>query len=514
MAKQHKTGSRPDVEIVRLRMQSLGAPVDLIAAEISRRYGYRPRQAYRLAHGWNQTEAAERYNQLVQARGPDHAGRDTMSPSRVSEYERWPDAARKPSVYALATFAELYATTVGLLIDATDLERMSATDRAATIGPATATEVNAVRPSTVVVMDSGADPAAIQRRRRRAALLDGVFPPETERSTAEEYVMEVADQSVEAAALEEATNIGDTGLAALHRSADEIARRYERDAPLPLFRRTLGLRNRVFDLLEGQQHVKQTRELYAAAGKVCALLAWMSGDFAQHSAALAQGDAAWVFAEQADQHAIRALVRTTQAKTAYWAGQVEASTSYARDGLRYASGSNAVLLASMEARGRARLGDTDRAVEALCRADDERQRSGTTGPDGLFGCTEIGRHCFAAGAHITLGDPMSALGAVNAADSEFDVIPAGQRSYNSITMARINAVVAHVLDGDLDSATARLNQVLVLPAEQRLETFAQRLERAQRLLTAPAWRGSNAASELHAQISDFRIDTATRALTA
>ncbi|MGH3929498.1 MAG: hypothetical protein ACRDTF_05920 [Pseudonocardiaceae bacterium] len=51
MAKRHKTGSRPDVEILRLRMQSLDAPVDVIAAELSRCYGHRPQQAYRLAHG-------------------------------------------------------------------------------------------------------------------------------------------------------------------------------------------------------------------------------------------------------------------------------------------------------------------------------------------------------------------------------------------------------------------------------------------------------------------------------
>ncbi|MGH3914220.1 MAG: hypothetical protein ACRDTC_12560, partial [Pseudonocardiaceae bacterium] len=211
MTKRHKTGSRPDVEIVRLRMQSLGAPVDVIAAELSCRYGHRPRQAYRLAHGWNQPEAAQRYNQLVQARGTEHAGHDTMSPSRVSEYERWPEATRKPSIYALATFAELYGTTIRCLIDAADLEQLSATERTAVLGPATSRNTP-MRPSPVVVVDGGADPAALQRRRRHAA----VFEPEAELSTAEEYLMEIADQSQEAAALAEATNIGDTSLGALH----------------------------------------------------------------------------------------------------------------------------------------------------------------------------------------------------------------------------------------------------------------------------------------------------------
>ncbi|MGH3977968.1 MAG: hypothetical protein ACRDRZ_03030 [Pseudonocardiaceae bacterium] len=359
-------------------------------------------------------------------------------------------------------------------------------------------------------MDNGADPAVIQRRRRRAAILE----PDTEFSTAEEYVMEVADQSLEAAALAEATNIGETSLSVLHRSTEEIARLYERAAPLPLVRRTVALRNRVLDLLEGRQHPNQTRELYAAAGKICALLAWMSGDFAQHSAALAQADAAWVFAEQSDQHAVRAIVRITQAKTAYWAGRFEDSADFGHDGLRYASGGNAVLLASTEARARARLGDTDRAVEALRRADNERDKAGTAEAGGLFGCSEIGRHCFAAAAHIALRDWNGALQAADTAIAATEQTPAAERPYNSVTFAQVNATTASIGAGDLDRAAGHLSYVLTLPAEQRLDTFLQRLERAQRLLTAPAWRGSNAARELHARINDFRIDTATRALTA
>ncbi|MGQ0776110.1 MAG: hypothetical protein ACT4NY_17080 [Pseudonocardiales bacterium] len=324
--------------------------------------------------------------------------------------------------------------------------------------------------------------------------------------------MEIADQSQEAAALAEATNIGDTSLAALHRSINEIAQSYERAAPLPLFRRTVDLRNRVFDFLEGRQHVNQTRELYTAAGKVCALLAWMSDDFAQRGAALAQGDAAWVFAEQADQQVVRALVRITQAKAAYGAGQFEASASYAHDGLRYASGGNAVLLASFEARAGARLGDADRAVESLRRAERERDESGTVELGGLFGCSEIGRYTIAANALYVIDDHHGALEAAESAIAIAESMPAAERPYNSVTFAHINAAVASISTGDLDRAVSRIGAVLALPSSHRLANFSQRLERAQRLLTAPAWQGSKPARELHAQISDFRRDTVARAL--
>ncbi|MGQ0776111.1 MAG: helix-turn-helix domain-containing protein [Pseudonocardiales bacterium] len=506
MAKRPKTGSRPDVEVVRLRMQSLGAPVDVIAAEISRRYEYRPRQAYRLAHGWNQSEAAERYNQLVQARGTEHAGRDTMSPSRVSEYERWPDATRKPSVYALATFAELYGTTIGHLIDAADLDQLSATDRTTVLGPASG--LDTARSSTVVVMDNGADPATIQRRRRRATATE----PDTAFSTAEEYLMEIADQSQEAAALAEATNIGDTSLTALHRSVEDIGQLYRRTAPLPMFRRAVSLRNRILDLLEGRQHVNQTRELYAAASKVCALLGWMSGDFEQHSAALAQGDAAWVFAEQADQNAVRALARIAQAKAAHWADQFDKSASYAHDGLRYASGANAVLLACLEASSAADLGDADRAAGALRRAEDERTKSGPTETGELFFCGEIERYNYTANVRYVIGDHVGSLEAAESAITAAESMPVAERRYNSVAFAHTNTAVASIATGDLDRAITGIGTVLTLPSSHRLATLSQRLDRTQRLLTAPAWQGSKPARELYAQISDFRRDTASRGL--
>ena len=61
-------------------------------------------------------------------------------------------------------------------------------------------------------------------------------------------------------------------------------------------------------------------------------------------------------------------------------------------------------------------------------------------------------------------------------------------------------------------ARRRLSWSLALPSSHRLGTLSQRLDRAQRLLTAPGWQGSRRTRELNAQISDFRVDTATRAL--
>ncbi|MFN2495805.1 MAG: hypothetical protein ABR608_07845 [Pseudonocardiaceae bacterium] len=491
MPRRSKPGSRAEVDELRLRMELLDAPVDVIAAEIGRCYAYRPRATYRLARGWEQKEAAQRYNALVQAKGVEHAGRDTMTPSRISEFERWPETNRKPPVYVLLTLAELYGTAVATLLDVADLAALHPVERAALLGRGVTTTDLVARPPAIVVADTCAESASASRGRRRALLLETTlssFSPE-------DFVTEAADQSVEAAAQAQATNVGASRVPMLERTVDDIAHAYERAAPLPLFRRTLGVRNQVLELLEGRQHPHQTTQLYAVAGSVCALLAWMSGDYAQHTAALSQGDAAWVFAEQAGHDPVRALVRTTQAKTAYWAGQFEQSAEFAHDGLRHATGTNAVLLTSMEARAQARVGAREQTVAALRRAEDARQDAGNA-PGGLFGCTVIGQHCFAAGAHLTLGDTEAALTAAEAAEAAFAATPVEQRSYNSITMARINATVACVLAGNLDGAQRRLQQILTLPAEQRLDTFAQRLHRADRLLDTGRWRGNPQAAAL------------------
>lgn len=509
MSGRSKPGSRAEVDELRLRMELLDAPVDVIAAEIGRRYGYRPRQAHRLARGWEQKEAAQRYNALVQAKGVEHAGRDTLTPSRISEFERWPETSRKPPVYVLLTLAELYGTAVAALLDAADLAALHQVERAALLGRGVTTTDLVARPPAIVVADTCAESASASRGRRRALLLETTLSS----YSPEDVVTGAADQSVEAAAQAQATNVGSSTVPMLQRTVDDIAHAYERAAPLPLFRRTLGVRNQVLELLEGRQHPNQTQELYAVAGSVCALLAWMSGDFAQHTAALSQADAAWVFAEQAGHEPVRALVRTTQAKIAYWAGQFETSAALAHDGLRYATGTNAVLLASMEARARARIGAREQTVVALHLAEQARADAGEQ-PGGLFGCTDIGQYCFAAGAHLTLGDAEAALTAADAAEAAFAATPVEQRSYNSITMARINATVACVLAGDLDGARHHLAHVVALPAEQRLDTFAQRLHRADRLLATGRWRGNPEAAALREQITAFRAESAARALPA
>jgi hypothetical protein len=152
---------------------------------------------------------------------------------------------------------------------------------------------------------------------------------------------------------------------------------------------TLRVRNRVFTLLEGRQHPTQTRHLYLTAGRLCGLLAWMASDLGRHGEAETQARTAWLCAELAGADGLRAWVRATRSKVAYWDGRVRESARLAVDGMRFAASDTAhVLLASLGARAYARIGDADQAHASLRAAEDERERAGEDEVGGLLGFSE------------------------------------------------------------------------------------------------------------------------------
>lgn len=124
-----KSGSKADRTALRQRMLDAGGTLDDVATEMGKRWRFRPREAYRHAHGWSQDEAAARFSEVAARLAPG-ARSAPMVGTRIGEYERWPVAGRRPSPYVLTVLAEVYGTDLARLLDGTDMEAMPEQDRA------------------------------------------------------------------------------------------------------------------------------------------------------------------------------------------------------------------------------------------------------------------------------------------------------------------------------------------------------------------------------------------------
>jgi transcriptional regulator with XRE-family HTH domain len=365
------------------------------------------------------------------------------------------------------------------------------------------TAATALSPAAALVA-AGLEPApgsgSGARRRGRDQLLEHCMSDE------EKIVMTAAHQSAEFGEWAEATNVGPTTLEQIDEDTRRIAQTYIRVAPLPLMLEAIRLRNRVFTLLEGRQHPTQARHLYVAASRICGLLAWMSGDVGRQREAETQARTGWLCAELADHDGLRAWIRATQSKLAYWDGNPLDAARLAEAGLRYPAADSArILLASQAARAWARLGKTEAAHAALAQAQEERAaKSAEDEVGGLYGFPESQQHYFAGSAHLWLREYAQALAAANQATAKFASGPPEERSYASETLATIDAVTAHLHGDELDGAAERLAAVLELPQQQRLATCTRRMMDTYATLCEDRYARSPIAKRLRGQIDEWR----------
>ena len=130
-----KTSLRAEQRALREKMRALGLSHRQIAVEFARRYGLRPRAAWRQAYGWSLKEAAEQINSRAGDTGLDPYGSAAMTGPHLCEYENWPGpgpkpAGRRPTPLVLALLATTYNTpTVHDLLDFADYEHMPPADR-------------------------------------------------------------------------------------------------------------------------------------------------------------------------------------------------------------------------------------------------------------------------------------------------------------------------------------------------------------------------------------------------
>lgn len=316
-----------------------------------------------------------------------------------------------------------------------------------------------------------------------------------------------AGQSAEFGAWAEGTNVGPTALEQFDHDIRSIAKTYLNSPPLPVVLTTLRVRNRAFALLEGRQYPNQARQLYLIAGRVCGLLAWMSSDLGRNVEAETQARTGWLCAELADHDGLRAWIRATQSKLAYWDGRIRESAQLAEHGLQFSSPDTIpVLLASLAARAWARLGEADDAHNALANAADRRDQAGPDEVGGLYGFSLPQQRYLAGTTHLYLQEPDDALREAEQAVALYEAGAPDDRFYGAETLALIDAATAHLQAGELDGTTEKLEPVLALPSQQRLATFTQRLGDMREALRRSRYADSSQSVALQRRIEDFQAE--------
>ncbi|WP_405966018.1 XRE family transcriptional regulator (plasmid) [Streptomyces sp. NBC_00723] len=320
-----------------------------------------------------------------------------------------------------------------------------------------------------------------------------------------------ADESATWAQWAEASNVGDIALEQLMAETRSLASDYLTSDPFPLFVRTRALRDRVFALLEGHQYPRQSVDLYAVAGYLCGLLAWMSSDLGQLRNADTQGRTAWLCAELAGHNELRAWVLSTRSKVAFWDGRHREAINFARHGTTYTTkGSVSVLLACQEADAWSELGARDEALTALAHAQDAR--AAMTAEDeigGIFACQPARQENYAAAVQLRVGRAADALRSADNALALLSVQPV--RAYGTEAQIYISQAAAHLASGEAEGALDALAPVLALPPDHRLEPVTRRLSGLGVNVGHP-YANSSATIGLRQAVEEFCVDSAPRHL--
>jgi hypothetical protein len=129
-----KTSQRAEQRALREKMRLLGLSHRQIAVEFGRRYQLRSRAAWRHAHGWSLTEAAEQITSYAGKSGLGDGSTVAMNSSHLCEVEGWPGqggepSGRRPTPYLLSLLSEVYGCTAADLLDLADYEHMRPADR-------------------------------------------------------------------------------------------------------------------------------------------------------------------------------------------------------------------------------------------------------------------------------------------------------------------------------------------------------------------------------------------------
>jgi hypothetical protein len=330
--------------------------------------------------------------------------------------------------------------------------------------------------------------------------------------------MGVADESARFLRDTEASRIGSLTLDQLEADMRWLAHAYLNQPLAELFFPTVQLRNVIFSLLERNRYPAQARQLYLIAGQICLLLAKASKDFGSLAAAETHARTAWLCAELADHHDLRAWVRVSQGIIAYWDGRPADTVRFAEDGKRFAArGTVTVFLPSVQARAAGQLNDARTVTVALgtaTSAADQVQNDDLAG--GFFFFPPAEQALFAAEAYLGLSAGGQAERQAQQAVTSYQSVSSEDLSLYDLHAAQCDLATALLDQGHLEGLEEALRPVLDTPPAHRPVPLIRRvLSLDRKLLAGPATSSTPLARQLHDEITEFSAHPLTpRLLTA
>lgn len=302
-------------------------------------------------------------------------------------------------------------------------------------------------------------------------------------------VLDMAASRARAFALAAQTGLGSEAMEQVYDDVKHVAKAYPQ-RPLPeILGQLVETQDLVFALLESRQRPEHLRQLYFLGGVTGGLLAKASHDLGNPHAAMTQARTAFLCADNADHHGLRAWVRGLQSLVSYWAGNPHDSVRYAQLGAGYAEQANSttsVWLPVSEARAWAALGNADAARAALVRAEDAWGTVQTDDLDEMGGLCTFGRHrqlYYAADALAWLpgeretADQYSRLAVDAYTDQSHPEWAFGDAAGSHAAMA-----ITRIASGELEGAADALAPVLGLPAERRINGVVHSARRVHQAL--------------------------------
>jgi transcriptional regulator with XRE-family HTH domain/tetratricopeptide (TPR) repeat protein len=469
-------------------MRAQGRGIDEIADEIRSLCGTSRLAAYRMAHGLSQPEVVDRFLAAT-----DGAFLDQPTLSRLEQFPS--RSSRAPLAAHLVPLAAIFGTTPLRLLSTEALGRLDARERELLLR--WGSTLGAARRSAVEFAP-GSDVGGVPDHDRR-----------TVDHSLEGQVAMAARRAFHFAAGAEGSNVGPETMAEIQHEVRRLAAAYPQQPLQTLLGDLIQVQDVTFRLLEGRQPPAHTRELNLMAGITSGMLAKASHDLGDARSAMTQARAAYICADTADHDSLRAWVRGLQSLIAYWAGWPNEALRFARIGADSAGGSGTarIWIASLEARAWALFGNAEQARKAIERADDLREITEGDDLDAIGGILTFGRPrqlYYAADALAWLPEQrraaeQRALDAVEA----YEAADPSQRSFGDEAGARTDLAVARVRLGDMDGARVALDEVLELPAGQRINGVVASTQRVHSALREAATSGSVQARELQEEIESF-----------